>query len=251
MDACGPSLLLEPVLTQRRDRDRAAQRICGRSAGRRCCCAPWPEESASRPSRISSPAARFDTALGRPRARAATARAIGSTATRRVVLHAGLADTLLVSARTAGEAGDRDGCVAVLVARGTPGLQLDEYAHRRRPARRGRVPPGRASCPRHIGSAPQAPRWRRSKPPSTSASPRCVPRPWASCRRCSNATVEYLRTRQQFGQPIGRFQALQHRVADMVIHLEQARSMSYLGRFALHVGRRSASAAGRCRRQRS
>ncbi|HEY3852177.1 MAG TPA: acyl-CoA dehydrogenase family protein, partial [Steroidobacteraceae bacterium] len=34
--------------------------------------------------------------------------------------------------------------------------------------------------------------------------------------------------RQQFGQPIGRFQALQHRVADMTVHLEQARSMSYL-----------------------
>jgi alkylation response protein AidB-like acyl-CoA dehydrogenase len=43
-----------------------------------------------------------------------------------------------------------------------------------------------------------------------------------------DATVEYVRTRQQFGQPIGRFQALQHRIADMVIHLEQARSMSYL-----------------------
>ena len=43
-----------------------------------------------------------------------------------------------------------------------------------------------------------------------------------------SATVDYLQTRQQFGQPIGRFQALQHRVADMVIHLEQARSMSYL-----------------------
>jgi alkylation response protein AidB-like acyl-CoA dehydrogenase len=42
------------------------------------------------------------------------------------------------------------------------------------------------------------------------------------------ATVEYLNTRQQFGQPIGRFQALQHRVADMAVHLEQARSMSYL-----------------------
>lgn len=41
-------------------------------------------------------------------------------------------------------------------------------------------------------------------------------------------TVEYTRTRKQFGVPIGKFQALQHRMADMVLHIEQARSMSYL-----------------------
>lgn len=42
------------------------------------------------------------------------------------------------------------------------------------------------------------------------------------------ATVEYARNRKQFGQPIGKFQALQHRMADMVLHIEQARSMAYL-----------------------
>jgi alkylation response protein AidB-like acyl-CoA dehydrogenase len=42
------------------------------------------------------------------------------------------------------------------------------------------------------------------------------------------ATVEYTRTRKQFGVPIGKFQALQHRMADMVLYIEQARSMSYL-----------------------
>ncbi|GAA4026186.1 acyl-CoA dehydrogenase family protein [Actimicrobium antarcticum] len=42
------------------------------------------------------------------------------------------------------------------------------------------------------------------------------------------ATVAYARDRQQFGVPIGKFQALQHRMADMVLHIEQARSMSYL-----------------------
>lgn len=40
-------------------------------------------------------------------------------------------------------------------------------------------------------------------------------------------TVEYLQTRKQFGVPIGSFQALRHRVADMKMQLELARSMAY------------------------
>jgi alkylation response protein AidB-like acyl-CoA dehydrogenase len=42
------------------------------------------------------------------------------------------------------------------------------------------------------------------------------------------ATIEYTKSRKQFGQPIGRFQALQHRMADMFVHATQARSMSAL-----------------------
>jgi len=40
-------------------------------------------------------------------------------------------------------------------------------------------------------------------------------------------TVEYMNTRKQFGVPIASFQALRHRVADMKMQLELARSMSY------------------------
>lgn len=56
-------------------------------------------------------------------------------------------------------------------------------------------------------------------------------------------TVSYLGTRQQFGQPLARFQALQHRVADMAIETEQARSMSLVA--ALHAD--DADAASRRR----
>src|ERR1700755_1321123 len=46
------------------------------------------------------------------------------------------------------------------------------------------------------------------------------------------ATVEYLKTRTQFGVPIGSFQTLQHRAADMFVALEQARSMSMFATMA-------------------
>jgi alkylation response protein AidB-like acyl-CoA dehydrogenase len=41
-------------------------------------------------------------------------------------------------------------------------------------------------------------------------------------------TTAYVKTRKQFGVPIGTFQVLQHRLAEMVMRVEQARSMTYL-----------------------
>lgn len=67
--------------------------------------------------------------------------------------------------------------------------------------------------------------------------------------RALDLTVDYLRTRQQFGQPIGRFQAVQHRAADMLVELEQARSMAMYAASMFDVDaprvRRSAMAAAK------
>jgi alkylation response protein AidB-like acyl-CoA dehydrogenase len=44
----------------------------------------------------------------------------------------------------------------------------------------------------------------------------------------NETTLEYLRTRQQFGRPIGKFQVLQHRMVDMMIEKEQSESLALL-----------------------
>ncbi len=45
--------------------------------------------------------------------------------------------------------------------------------------------------------------------------------------RCLELTLDHVRTRQQFGRPIGAFQAVQHRCAEMLLRLESARSAAY------------------------
>jgi alkylation response protein AidB-like acyl-CoA dehydrogenase len=50
-------------------------------------------------------------------------------------------------------------------------------------------------------------------------------------------TLEYLRTRKQFGMPLGSFQALQHRMTDMLIEIEQTRSAVINAAAAIDAGR--------------
>ena len=73
--------------------------------------------------------------------------------------------------------------------------------------------------------------------------------------RLTELTCEYLATRRQFGQPIGRFQALQHRAADMRIAVEQARALALMAAARVDstdaVDRRRAASAAKAMAGRS
>lgn len=58
-----------------------------------------------------------------------------------------------------------------------------------------------------------------------------------------DTTVEYAKTRQQFGKSIGSFQAVQHQCADMLLMTESARSAAYYAAWALTGGDPAASGA--------
>lgn len=63
-----------------------------------------------------------------------------------------------------------------------------------------------------------------------------------ACRRIFDITIEYLRTRVQFGRPIGGFQALKHMAADLLIEVESATSAARAAAQALASGAPDAAA---------
>ena len=62
-------------------------------------------------------------------------------------------------------------------------------------------------------------------------------------QRTLDLTVEYAKTRKQFGKPIGMFQAVQHQCADMYLETESSRSAAYYAAWALEENAPDAASA--------
>jgi alkylation response protein AidB-like acyl-CoA dehydrogenase len=57
------------------------------------------------------------------------------------------------------------------------------------------------------------------------------------CRRVLDMTLDYVKDRKQFGRPVGSFQAVQHRCAQMLLHTEGARANTYFAAWAADADR--------------
>jgi alkylation response protein AidB-like acyl-CoA dehydrogenase len=144
---------------------------------------------------------------------------------KRVVLHAPQVDRLLVSARTSGRTTDTAGITLFVVDPGSAGVTMGSY--RTIDGLRGadvrfrgaRVPADAVAG--EIGKA-----FAVIEDGVDFAGALLCAEAVGALKSANDATLEYLKSRKQFGVAIGSFQALQHRMVDMVIHAEQARSMA-------------------------
>jgi alkylation response protein AidB-like acyl-CoA dehydrogenase len=57
-----------------------------------------------------------------------------------------------------------------------------------------------------------------------------------AARRCLDMSVEYAKVREQFGQPIGSFQAIRHKCAEMLLEVENSHGATYYAAWALDAG---------------
>jgi alkylation response protein AidB-like acyl-CoA dehydrogenase len=146
---------------------------------------------------------------------------------KRAVLHGACADLLVVSARTAGAEGDARGISVFLVERGAPGVTVIEYRGldnlRLADVRLSGVRVARAGLLGAEGGG-----WSLIDEVVDYATALVCAEAVGAIKYAHDATLDYLKTRRQFGVPIGSFQALQHRMVDILIAYEQARSIACL-----------------------
>ena len=146
---------------------------------------------------------------------------------KRAVLHGGCADLLVVSARTGGAEGDARGISVFLVERRAPGVTVSEYRGldnlRLADVRLSGVRVARAGLLGAEGGG-----WSLIEEVVDYATALVCAEAVGAIKYAHDATLDYLKTRRQFGVPIGSFQALQHRMVDILIAYEQARSIACL-----------------------
>lgn len=144
-----------------------------------------------------------------------------------VVLHGDCADMLVVSARTGGDRMDKEGLTLFLVPANTPGVARRGYAMRdgTRAAEisLSTVKLGPEAVLGTVGDA-----YGIIERVTQAGIAAFAAETVGACEAAHTMTLDYLRTRVQFGRPIGTNQVLQHKAADMLIEVEQARSMAML-----------------------
>ncbi|WP_321929510.1 acyl-CoA dehydrogenase family protein [Paraburkholderia guartelaensis] len=143
--------------------------------------------------------------------------------TKGVVQHAEHADVLLVSARTSGNEFDAAGISLFLVPRDAAGVSVRGY-RKIDGGRAAEVTLDNVKVNADALAGAQGSGFATLEHARGYGIVALASEAVGAMEIARDFTLEYLRTRKQFGLPIGSFQALQHRMADVLLEIEQARS---------------------------
>ncbi len=144
-----------------------------------------------------------------------------------IVLHGNIADKIIVSVATAGALHDGQGMALFLVDAKTSGLNITGYRTiDNQRAANLHFDNVRVSADAMLGSSED--NLAIVEQVMDIATTALIAESVGAMEALQKSTLEYLKTRRQFGVPIGKFQALQHRMVDMLMYVEQSRSMAYL-----------------------
>jgi alkylation response protein AidB-like acyl-CoA dehydrogenase len=177
---------------------------------------------------------------------ATTARAAGKSfvldGAKSVVLNGGGADLLVVPARTGGERRSRDGITLFAFPPDRKGVELKAYptvdAHRAAEITLDGVRVGADEVLGSVGGG-----FEPLQAAIDDATMAVCAEAYGIVSSLQAKTVEYSRQRVQFGLPIGSFQALQHRMVDMLMACEQIRSLLLRAVMTAATGGREAQQA--------
>jgi pimeloyl-CoA dehydrogenase small subunit len=142
-----------------------------------------------------------------------------------VVLHGDCAERLLVTARVSGNRRDRTGIGLFLVDPSALGVTRRGYPTQDGLRAAEVTLSGARVAPDDVLGEPGAALPAIEHVVDEAIAALCA-EAVGTMQAMHETTLEYLKTRQQFGRPIGQFQVLQHRSVDMLVALEQARSMA-------------------------
>jgi alkylation response protein AidB-like acyl-CoA dehydrogenase len=151
------------------------------------------------------------------------------TGTKTVVPGGGHAGAFIVSARTSGGVDDPTGVGLFVVSRGEPGVEVRPYPTQDGASAAELVLNGASGIELLPVGEAFAALERAVDIGIAAVSAEAV----GAMDKLVALTVEYMNTRKQFGVPIASFQALRHRIADVKMQLELARSMSYFATLKL------------------
>jgi alkylation response protein AidB-like acyl-CoA dehydrogenase len=163
--------------------------------------------------------------------------------TKRFVPFGHVADLILIAARTNESADPREGITIFAIEKDTEGLTFEPNVQMDMTSKTSTLTLENVKVEEHAILGTRDKGWGIMEIVLRRAAVAAAAVMLGSARKSMDLSVEYAKVREQFGQPIGTFQAIKHACADMLVEVENAHGATYYAAWALDAGASDAGLA--------